>query len=268
LINKSIGSVKSNKLTLLLIEDNDDFRSYLKYSLGEYFDVEEAKNGNEGWKKALANMPSLIVSDVMMPVMNGIELCKKIKNDPRTAHIPVILLTAFSGQEQKLEGLNIGANDYVTKPFNFDLLVSRINNLIKQNQLLQQKFEKKVSVETSQTEIKSMDEKFMLKVVKAVEDNFSDPDFSVEILSKEMGMSRVHLYNKLSTITGKTPIEFIRYMRLQRSLQYLEKSQLSVSEVAYKVGFNSAKTFTKYFKAQFNMLPSAYVAVEKDVPIS
>jgi len=256
----------SNKLTVLLIEDNDDFRSYLKYSLEEYFEVVEAKDGKDGWKKALATMPSMIVSDVMMPVMNGMDLCKKIKNDARTSHIPVILLTAFSGQEQKLEGLNIGANDYVTKPFNFDLLLSRINNLIKQNQLLQQKFEKKVSVETSQTEITSMDEKFMMKVVKVVEENFSDPDFSVEFLSKEMGMSRVHLYNKLSTITGKTPIEFIRYMRLQRSLQYLGKSQLSVSEVAYKVGFNSAKTFTKYFKVEFNMVPSAYAAAEKEVP--
>jgi len=261
-------SVVSNKLTLLLIEDNDDFRSYLKSSLGEYFEVDEAKNGNEGWKKALATMPSLIVSDLMMPVMNGIDLCKKIKNDSRTAHIPFILLTAFSGQEQKLEGLQIGANDYVTKPFNFDLLLSRINNLIKQNQLLQQTYEKKVSVKTSQAEITSMDEKFIKKVMEIVEHNFSDPDFSVEFLSKEMGMSRVHLYNKLSTITGKTPIEFIRYMRLQRSLQYLDKSQLSVSEVAYKVGFNSAKTFTKYFKAEFNMIPSAYATSEKNQPIA
>lgn len=260
------SSLLSNKLTVLLIEDNDDFRSYLKYSLGEYFEVVEAKNGKDGWKIALAFMPALIVSDVMMPVMNGMDFCKKIKNDSRTSHIPVILLTAFSGQEQKLEGLNVGANDYVTKPFNFDLLLSRINNIIKQNQLLQQKFEKKVSVETSQTEITSMDEKFIMKVVKVVEENFSDPDFSVELLSKEMGMSRVHLYNKLSTITGKTPIEFIRYMRLQRSLQYLEKSQLSISEVAYKVGFNSAKTFTKYFKVEFNMLPSAYAAAEKEMP--
>ncbi|KEO73800.1 hybrid sensor histidine kinase/response regulator transcription factor [Anditalea andensis] len=262
------NDVNLQKLTVLLIEDNDDFRLYLKTGLEEFFEVLEAKNGKEGWKIALAGMPALIVSDLMMPIMNGIALCKKIKNDPRTAHIPVILLTAFTGEDQKLEGLHIGANDYVTKPFNFDLLLSRINNLIKQNQLLQQKYEKKVSIQTSQAEITSMDDKLIVKVMKIVEENFSDPDFSVEFLSREMGMSRVHLYNKLSTLTGKTPIEFIRCMRLQRSLQYLQKSQLSVSEVAYKVGFNNAKTFTKYFKAAYNMIPSAYAAAEKKTPMS
>lgn len=265
LLNNTLPN--TNKAFILIVEDNDDFRTYLKDCLEGHFEVEEAKNGKEGWKKTLGAMPALIVSDLMMPVMNGLDFCKKVKNDPRTSHIPVILLTAFSAQEQKLEGLNIGANDYVTKPFNFELLHSRINNLIKQNQLLQQVFEKKVSVASSQVDIISMDDKFIHKVMKLVEDHLSDPDFSVEFLSKEMGMSRVHLYNKLSAIAGKSPLEFIRHLRLQRSLQYLEKSQLSVSEVAYKVGFNSAKTFTKYFKAEFHMLPSAYAASIQNPPI-
>jgi signal transduction histidine kinase/ligand-binding sensor domain-containing protein/DNA-binding response OmpR family regulator len=244
--------------TLLLVEDNEDFRSYLRESLGNYYNIIEAINGKEGWQKALSAIPDLIVSDLMMPEMNGMELCKKIKGDSRTSHIPLVMLTAHTAEENMLKGLATGANDYVTKPFNFDMLLSRIRNLITQRKMLQKAFEKKISVQTSEADIVSLDDKLVQKAIKIVEDNLSDPDFSVEVLSRELGMSRTHLYKKMLSLTGKSPLEFIRKIRLQRAAQFLEKSQLTVAEVAYKVGFNNTKYFTKYFKNEFNILPSLY----------
>lgn len=246
------------KPTVLLVEDNEDFRFYLKDNLGIWFNIIEGKNGLEGWQNALSEMPDLVVSDLMMPEMDGIELCQKMKKDPRTSHIPFVLLTARSANEQKLEGLNIGANDYITKPFNYEILLSRIKNLISQQQLLHKVLEKKISVQTSDVEITSLDDKLIREAIRLVEDNITDPDFSVEVLSKHLGMSRANLYKKLVALTGQSPIEFIRKIRLQRAAQYLEKSQLTVAEVAYKVGFNSPKYFTKYFKKEFNVSPSLY----------
>src|SRR5690606_27292016 len=245
---------------VLIIEDNDDFRFYLKDNLGAHFKIVEARNGTEGWQKALSNMPDLIVSDLMMPEMDGLELCSKLKADPRTSHIPLVLLTANAADEQKLKGLRLGIEDYITKPFNFEILLTRLKNLVEQRKALQKKLEKKISVQTSVVDIVSMDDKLIQKAVKAVEENLSNPDFSVEDLSKEVGMSRVYLYKKLMALTGKSPVEFIRHIRLQRAAQFLEKSQLSVAEVAYKVGFNNRKYFTKYFKNEYQVLPSVYSA--------
>ncbi|QCR25098.1 hybrid sensor histidine kinase/response regulator transcription factor [Pontibacter sp. SGAir0037] len=248
----------NSKPIVLIVEDNEDFRFYLKDNLGTHFTIVEAQNGKEGWQKALSCMPDLIVSDLMMPELNGIELCEKVKGDSRTSHIPFVLLTAHSGEEQKLKGLNIGANDYVTKPFSFELLLSRIRNLITQRQMLQKVLEKKISVQTSEVEIVSLDDKLIQKAIKVVEDNLANPDFSVEMLSKELAMSRVHLYKKVLSLTGSSPVEFIRKIRLQHAAQLLEKSQLTVAEVAYKVGFNNRKYFTKYFKEEYKVLPSLY----------
>lgn len=248
---------------VLLVEDSADFRFYLKDNLRTHFSIIEAQNGHEGWQKALSHMPDLIVSDLMMPEMDGIDLCKKIKGDPRTSHIPFVLLTADSTDEQRLKGLRIGAEDYITKPFNFEILLTRIENLIEQRHALQKVLEKKISVKTSEVEIVSMDDKLIQKAIKIVEENLSNADFTVEDLSKEIGMSRVHLYKKMVALTGKSPVEFIRNIRLQRAAQFLAKSQLTVSEVAYKVGFNNRKYFSKYFKNEFNMLPSAYAAAKQ-----
>ncbi|GAB3535618.1 hypothetical protein GCM10027443_25160 [Pontibacter brevis] len=252
------SSYLDNAPVVLLVEDSEDFRFYLKDNLKEHFTIIEARDGKEGWQKALAHMPDLIVSDLMMPEVNGIDLCKKIKADSRTSHIPFVLLTAHASEDKKLDGLNIGANDYVTKPFSFDLLLSRIKNLITQRELLQKVFEKKISVQTSEEKIVSLDDKLVQNAIKTVEENLSNPDFSVEVLSKELGVSRVHLYKKLLAITGRSPVEFIRMIRLQHAAQLLEKSQLTVAEVAYKVGFNNRKYFTKYFKDEYKTLPSQY----------
>lgn len=251
------------KPVLLLVEDNEDFRFYLKDNLKLQYTILEAKNGNEGLERALAAIPDLIVSDIMMPEMNGIELCKRIRNDQRTSHIPVVLLTARTAEEQKMEGFESGANDYVTKPFNFEILQSRLKNLIAQREAFQKMFHKHIDVKAGDVHITSLDEKLITNAVKVVEDNLGDPGFSVEDFSHKLGMSRVHLYKKLLSLTGKSPIEFIRIIRLQRAAQLLEKSQLTVSEIAYQVGFNNPKYFSKYFKDQFNVLPSAYANGKK-----
>ncbi|RNI31634.1 hybrid sensor histidine kinase/response regulator transcription factor [Rufibacter latericius] len=252
------------KPVVLVVEDNEDFRFYLKDSLKPYFHVLEAKDGKEGWQKALFHLPDLIVSDLMMPEVDGVEFCKKIKFDSRTSQIPFVLLTAHASDEKKLKGLDVGANDYLTKPFNFDLLLSRLRNLISQRELLQKVFEKKISVQASENEIVSLDDKFIRKAIQYVEAHLSNPDLSVEEMSRELGVSRVHLYKKMMAIAGQSPVEFIRKIRLQHAAQFLEKSQLTVAEVAYKVGFNNRKYFTKYFKDEYNILPSQYAEIKQN----
>ena len=260
LIADEIPLGKAKLPSLLLVEDNEDFRFYLKDNLRLHYNVLEARDGKEGWLKVLAALPDLVVSDIMMPEMNGLELCKKIKHDMRVSHTPVILLTARTAEEQKLEGFESGADDYITKPFNFEILQSRIRNLIHQRELYQREIRQKIDVRASHVDVTSMDEKLISKALKIVEEKIGDADFSVEDLSHELGMSRVHLYKKLQAITGKSPLEFIRSIRLQHAAQLLEKSQLTVSEVAYKVGFNNPKYFAKYFREEFQVLPSAYAA--------
>jgi signal transduction histidine kinase/DNA-binding response OmpR family regulator len=249
---------KGKKQTVLLVEDNEDFRFYLKDNLREYFNILEAVNGKEGWQKTLGSHPDLVVSDISMPEMNGIDLCRKIKEDKRTALIPVVLLTALTGEEQQLRGLETGANDYMTKPFNFEILLSKIRNLLAQQATAKKTFTKQVEASPSRPKVESTDEKFIRQALDLVEKNMANPEFSVEEMSREMFVSRVALYKRLLALTGKTPIEFIRSVRLKRAAQLLEKSQQTVSEVAYQVGFNNPKYFSRYFKEEFGVLPSAW----------
>jgi signal transduction histidine kinase/ligand-binding sensor domain-containing protein/DNA-binding response OmpR family regulator len=242
--------------TLLLVEDNEDFRFYLKDNLKNAYNIIEAANGGEGWTRARNLMPDLVVSDIMMPVMDGFELCRKIKTDKHTLHIPVILLTARFSDEQKLKGYTMGTDDYITKPFSFEVLESRIRSLIQQRANLKESFREKLDPVPSRVSISSPDEELVDKALNVVEKNISKPEFSVVELSRELGMSRVNLYKKLSSITGKTPIEFIRVIRLRRAAQLLETGRISVSEAAYQVGFNNPKYFSKHFKSEFGVLPS------------
>lgn len=251
------------KPVLLLVEDNEDFRFYLKDNLRAKYHVLEAGNGKDGWEQACAHIPDLIVSDVMMPEMDGVVFCRKLRNDARTSHIPVILLTARANDDQMKEGFEVGADDYITKPFSFEILQSRIRNLLERHAALRQRAGNKIAVKASEIKVSSLDEKMIEKAIKFVEAKIADPDFTVENLSHELGMSRVHLYKKLTALTGKSPLEFIRTIRLQHAAQLLEKSQLTVAEVAYKVGFNNPKYFAKYFKEHFNILPSLYAASKK-----
>lgn len=259
-VNEKDKPEAKEKPILLLVEDNEDFRFYLKDNLKLMYTILEAKDGQEGLKKALTDFPDLIVSDVMMPVMNGIDLCKKIKSDQRLSHIPVILLTARSSEEQRLEGFETGADDYINKPFNFEILESRIRNLIAQREKLHKVLSRQMGIKASELTITSLDEKFINNAVKCVEEHISDPEFSVEDLSHELGISRAHFYKKILALSGKSPLEFIRTIRLQHAAQLLEKSQLTVAEVAYQVGFNNPKYFARYFKEMYHVLPSAYAA--------
>ncbi|MDA3930572.1 MAG: response regulator [Prolixibacteraceae bacterium] len=244
---------------LLLVEDNPDIRFYLKDNLKSEYQIRDVENGKKAWESILDKMPDLIVSDIMMPEMDGLELCEKIKTDKRTSHIPIILLTARSSDQQKYEGLKTGADAYITKPFNFEMLALRIQKLIEQRQKLRLLYQKNFEIQPSEISITSLDEKFLTKVKKLTEENMQEPDFSVEKLSLEIGISRAHLYNKLLALTGKTPIEYIRIMRIRRAAQLLQKSQLTVMEVAYEVGFNDPRYFTKHFKSEYKMTPSQYI---------
>ena len=203
-------------------------------------------------------MPDLIISDVIMPRMDGYELCKALKQDIRTSHIPIILLTAKTGDENKYRGLEAGADDYVSKPFKMELLELKVSRIINRQQQQHDHFRKKIDINPSEIEITSMDEKFVRKAVALVETNIANTDFLVEDLCREMGMSRVYFYKKILSLTDKTPSEFIRFIRLKRASDLLEKSQLFVNEVAYQVGFNDPKYFRKYFKEEFGMSPNEY----------
>jgi signal transduction histidine kinase/ligand-binding sensor domain-containing protein/DNA-binding response OmpR family regulator len=255
------------KKTILVVEDNEDIRFYLKDNLKGQYKVEEATNGKEGWEKIKQLNPDLVVSDIMMPLMDGVELAKKIKTETLTAHIPVILLTAMGSEEKQLEGLKAGVNDYITKPFTFEILASRIKNLLAQQELLQKRFQKQIEVNPSEVTITPVDEKFLKQALELVEKNMDKPEFSVEDFSSDMFMNRVTLYRKILSITGKTPIEFIRSIRLKRAAQLLEKSGMSIAEIAYEVGFNNPKNFTKAFKEEFRILPSQYVVTKKEMDV-
>lgn len=254
------GEKTAGKKTIMVVEDNEDLRFYLKDNLKAGYHVEEATNGQEGWEKIKRLNPDLVVSDIMMPLMDGVELARKIKSEMLTAHIPVILLTAIGSEEKQLEGLKAGANDYITKPFTFEILASRINNLLAQQQLLQKRFKKQIAVNPQEVTITPVDEKFLTQALEMVENQIDNPDFSVDEFSRGMFMSRVTLYRKINSLTGKSPLDFIRSIRLKRAAQLLDKSGLSIAEVAYQVGFNNPKVFRKLFKDEFEITPSEYAA--------
>ena len=254
----------SKKTTVLLVEDDADLRFYLKDNLKEDFNVIEAVNGKDGWQKALFHHPNIIVSDISMPEMTGIELCKKIRLDSRTTQIPVILLTAIVGEEQELIGLETGANDYMTKPFSFEILNSKIRNILVQQESFRKTYQKQVEVKPAQVESESPDDDFLQQVLKEIENNISNSNFSVDVLSGLLLVSRVTLYKRIVALTGKTPLEFIKSYRLKRAAQLLEQGKLTVSQICFKVGFKTTKNFVKSFKDEFDVLPSKY-AENKDV---
>jgi DNA-binding response OmpR family regulator len=249
---------------ILLVEDNGDFRFYLKDNLQDRYKVIEAANGREGWQKALSGHPQLILSDISMPFMDGIELTSKLKADKRTSHIPVILLTALTEEEQQLRGLGTGANDYITKPFNIGVLHAKIRNLLAWKERMQTTYTRQIKLLTAEPAVGSEDERLMIRIVSYLEDNLTSSQLSVESLSREMGMSRSSLYGKMLEITGEKPVEYIRSFKLKKAMALLERSDLTISEIAYQVGFSTPNYFARAFKAQFNMLPSEYVTMKKE----
>lgn len=253
--------IESNKekTSILIIEDNEELLFYLKENLKENFQVYISSDGENGYNKAISVLPDIIISDISMPLMDGIELCTKIKSQIETSHIPVILLTARTLEEYVIEGYNAGADDYITKPFNIDILFARIQNLLNKQKQRHEILQKQVKIDLKKVEIVSVDQKLLDNTIKIIEDNLSDPDFSVETLSKELYVTRVTLNKKLNAIVGKSCYDFIRTIRAKRGALLLTEGQLTVQEVAYMVGYNNPRYFTQFFKEEFNMTPTEYI---------
>ncbi len=246
---------------ILVIEDNQDVRAYIRDYLVPAYQVIEARDGVEGIDKALEFVPDLIISDVMMPKKDGYEMCRTMKLDDRTSHIPIILLTAKAASENKIEGLEIGADDYLIKPFDPKELLARVRNLIDIRRKLRERFRVSAPLRLPETAVMSVDDLFLNKVMAAVEERLSDGHFNTDELAAVVGMSRRQLLRKLSALTGRGPAEFIRFVRLHRAMELLEKGAGTVSEIAYRVGFNDPSYFSKSFHRQFGKVPT-------DVPIS
>lgn len=246
--------------TILIVEDNADLRAYLRECLEAFYHIHEAANGREGIAKALEILPHLILSDIMMPEMDGLQLCKHIKTRLETSHIPVILLTAKSAQEHKLEGLEIGADDYIAKPFDILEVQIRIANLIQNRQLLRKKFSQNITLDPQEITLTPTDAQFLQKALAVVEQHLSDPAFSVTHFVQHMGVSRSLLHVKLKELTDQSASDFIRSIRLKRAAQLLVQKQLTVAEVAYTVGFNDPKYFHKCFKERYSVTPGNFAA--------
>ncbi|WP_372774254.1 two-component regulator propeller domain-containing protein [Mangrovibacterium sp.] len=248
----------SSETRLLIVEDNAEVRSFIKSLFTNQYLVEVAENGKIGLQMATENVPDLIVCDVMMPEMDGMELCKRIKTDVRTSHIPVILLTARTAITFKYEGLETGADDYITKPFSADYLKLRVRNLIRQREMIRNHFTRETIFDPAKITVTSVDERLLKKAVDYIGEHMTDASLSVEKLSSELGLSRVHLYRKIKALTNLTAVEFIRSIRLKRAAMLLQENKLNVNEVSYLVGFDDVDYFRRCFKQQFGVAPSEY----------
>ena len=247
---------------ILLVEDNPDVTAYITSFMENEYRILTAENGKKGLKKVLDKYPDLIISDVMMPEMDGFEFCQKVKSDERISHIPVILLTAKADLESKIEGLDIGADDYVTKPFEARELQIRARNLIEQRRKLREKFSALIDLKPEDIAASSMDNQLLQRLLAVFEDHIEDPDFNLEHLSREIGMSRTHLNRKIRALTNLSSQDFIRTLRLKRAARLLQSASGTVSEIAYKVGFQNLSYFSKAFHKHFGKLPSDFSTKE------
>ena len=250
----SAASDTGHEETLLIIDDNPDIRTYVRLSLEKEYNILEAANGQEGLQLAIRQMPDVIICDVMMPVMDGMECCRRLKSELQTSHIPVIMLTAYSQEEQKIQGYECGADSYLAKPFSANLLAARIRNLIGNRHRLQSFFAN--NPEWKQAPIGQIDKTFLEKLREQIEKNLPDPDFSVEALGAQIGLSRVQLYRKCKALTNYAPNELLRITRLKRAATLLSATEKSVSEIAYEVGFSSPSYFAKCYKEYFGKSPT------------
>jgi signal transduction histidine kinase/DNA-binding response OmpR family regulator/streptogramin lyase len=245
---------------ILIVEDNRDMRSYLQDCLASDYKVIEAVDGEDGLHRAIDKIPDLIISDVMMPKMDGFVLCERLESDERTSHIPVILLTARASAESKIKGLELGADDYLIKPFDRTELLVRVRNLIEQRQKLREKFSRDLTIQPKDVVVSSYDERFLQRSIDIIEQHISDSEFTVALFSKKVGMSRVQLHRKLQALTNCSAREFIQILRLKRAEQLLQQRAGNITEIAYEVGFNNLSYFSQCFRRQFGKLPSEYTS--------
>jgi len=243
---------------ILIVDDQEEVRKAIKLQLGDKVELIEASNGKEAFAMAKELLPDLIISDVKMPEMDGIEFSFKIKNEINTAHIPVILLTAQSEEKDVILGLESGVDDYLMKPFNASILLLKIANLLQNREKIKKRFGLDDTVLLESIKADSLDKKLMEKIQECITNNISNEDFSVEILSTEIGMHRSNLTKKISSLTGMTPNELIKSQRMKLAAKLILASGKNVSEIAYQVGFSDPKYFSKSFKKYFGVLPTEY----------
>jgi signal transduction histidine kinase/ligand-binding sensor domain-containing protein/DNA-binding response OmpR family regulator len=252
------GKASFSKPLVLIVEDNSDLRAFLRSELQNRYRLIESINGQEGFEQAIRKIPDLIISDIMMDQMDGVELCKKLKADERTSHIPIILLTARHSEEIKLNSYEIGADDYITKPFNINLLIIRIKNLIEQRRKLRKLFGKGNNFDFSSIATNKIDSQFLEKLNRIIEKNIANQDFDPTMLASEMAMSRMQLYRKVTALTNQTVFNFIRTARLNRAAQLLVTTNMQIAEIASIVGYAEPSNFTNSFIHQFNQTPSQF----------
>ncbi len=252
-------TAKTDRPMVMLVEDNIEIRSCLKEMLSPLYDVVESDHGKVAWPIIADQLPDLIVSDIAMPEMDGLELTQLIKNDERTNHIPVILLTARGATEHHVEGISTGADDYITKPFHAQILLLKIRNLIASREKLKEKYHRVITLEPGPEEIEDPENKFLAKLRNILDANLTDPDFNVTKLTTEIGMSRPVLFRKIKMLTGLSVIDLIRSTRLKKAEMLLKQKRMTISEVAFTVGFNDPKYFSKSFRSQFGKTPTEYI---------
>ncbi len=245
--------------TLLIVEDNKELQGYINNYFSEMYNVITANNGEQGLELANRHSPNIIISDLMMPIMDGIEMCKKIKTDIRTSHIPVVILTAKTGLENEKEGLETGADEFILKPFNIEILRIRIENILKTKQQWIQRFQTDTNIKTFSKLSNKLDQQFLKKSIDIIKKNIDNPEFTVETFASEIAMSRSALFKKLKSVTGQSTTEFIRSIKLKRAIKYLKSGEYSITEVIFMVGFSDPKYFRTCFKKQFGVSPSQYI---------
>ena len=259
----SHGKSESFRYKLLVVEDDKEIRKYLKEIFGREYQVIEAENGVKGLELVIRELPDCVITDVMMPEMDGIELCKKIKTNNKTCHIPVILLTAKTAIEQRIEGLEVGADSYIPKPFNVEHLRTRVRKLIELRRTIKEKYEGKHELHKEDIKIKSGDEKLLEKLEQIVKEQISDPNLSVETISQQIGVSRSQLQRRLKQLTNQNPSDYLKTARLRYAASLLITKKLSISEVTYEAGFSSLSHFSNSFRDFYGMSPSRYVELNQ-----
>ncbi len=252
------GSTQDLDQEVLVVEDNMDLRTFISENLSGTYKITEAVDGVMGWEQAVSGIPDLIISDVMMPGMDGMELCRKLKQDERTSHIPIIMLTAKATQKDKIEGLEGGADDYISKPFDITELKVRIRNLLDQREHLRKKYSGMVGLDWGEMSVTTLDEKFLKKVTGIISERMGDFEFNVSTLQEEMAMSREHLFRKLKALTGNSPSELIRTLRLKTAATMLEKGNDSITQIALNSGFSNSSIFAQSFRKLYGITPGEY----------
>ena len=256
-INEGLSNIR-----LLLVEDNEELRSYLSHIMRKSYTVFVAANGQEGLEMVKKKNPDIVLSDVMMPVLSGLEMCKILKSNIETCHIPVILLTALSEREEVVKGLNAGADDYMTKPFDMFILESKIKNILKNKELFRKKYLDKSAFTETVSGMNELDKEFMAKVIEYIEEQMSNEDFNIEALATNMAMSRSSFFKKIKSLTGQNPQEFIRDLRMKKAASFLLEQKYTIGEIAYLVGFPNAKYFSTAFKKYYGTTPSQFAETD------